>query len=152
MVTTANATSYQLPTDMLIPKKVKHRKWHKGRARGKRVATRCTNLAFGQAGLKAMTESWVTSRQIEAARRAMTRAIKRGGKIWIRIFPDKPVTTKGAEMPMGKGKGAVDHYVAVVRPGTVMFEIDGVSPELAKEAMDLASYKLPCKTKVVFRD
>ncbi|NBS41071.1 50S ribosomal protein L16 [bacterium] len=137
---------------MLIPKKVKHRKWHKGRARGKRTATRRTTLAFGSAGLKAMTEAWVTSRQIEASRRAMTRAIKRGGKIWIRIFPDKPVTTKGAEMPMGKGKGAVDHYVAVVRPGTVMFEIDGVSRELAKEAMDLASYKLPCKTKVMYRE
>jgi len=137
---------------MLIPKKVKHRKWHKGRGRGKRIATRKTTLAFGQAGLKAMTEAWVTSRQIEAARRAMTRAIKRGGKIWIRIFPDKPVTTKGAEMPMGKGKGAVDHYVAVVRPGTVMFEIDGVTRELAQEAMDLASYKLPCKTKVMHRD
>ena len=135
-----------------MPKKVKHRKWHKGRARGKRIATRKTTLAFGQAGLKAMTEAWVTSRQIEAARRAMTRAIKRGGKIWIRIFPDKPVTTKGAEMPMGKGKGAVDHYVAVVRPGTVMFEIDGVSRELAQEAMDLAAYKLPCKTKVLYRE
>jgi large subunit ribosomal protein L16 len=137
---------------MLIPKKVKHRKWHKGRARGKRLATRRTTLSFGAAGLKAMSEAWVTSRQIEAARRAMTRAIKRGGKIWIRIFPDKPVTTKGAEMPMGKGKGAVDHYVAVVRPGTVMFEIDGVTRALAQEAMDLASYKLPCKTKVIYRD
>ena len=135
-----------------MPKKVKHRKWHKGRARGKRVATRKTTIAFGQAGLKAMTESWVTSRQIEAARRAMTRAIKRGGKIWIRIFPDKSVTMKGSEMPMGKGKGAVDHYVAVVRPGTVMFEIDGVTPELAKEALGLAAYKLPCKTKVLFRE
>ncbi len=136
---------------MLIPKKVKHRKWHKGRARGKRLATRCNTLAFGSHGLKSMDEVWVTSRQIEAARRAMTRAIKRGGKIWIRIFPDKPVTSKGAEMPMGKGKGAVDHYVAVVRPGTVMFEIDGVTDALAREAMSLASYKLPCKTKLVTR-
>ncbi len=136
---------------MLIPKKVKHRKWHKGRGRGKRVATRKVTLAFGSYGLKAMTEAWITSRQIEAARRAMTRSIKRGGKIWIRIFPDKPVTTKGSEMPMGKGKGAVDHYVAVVRPGTVMFEIDGVTEALAREAMSLAAYKLPCKTKVVNR-
>ncbi len=136
---------------MLIPKKVKHRKWHKGRGRGKRVATRKVTLAFGSFGLKAMTEAWITSRQIEAARRAMTRSIKRGGKIWIRIFPDKPVTIKGSEMPMGKGKGAVDHYVAVVRPGTVMFEIDGVSEVLAREAMSLAAYKLPCKTKVVTR-
>ncbi len=136
---------------MLIPKKVKHRKWHKGRGRGKRVATRKVTLAFGSYGLKAMTEAWITSRQIEAARRAMTRSIKRGGKIWIRIFPDKPVTTKGSEMPMGKGKGAVDHYVAVVRPGTVMFEIDGVTEALAREAMSLAAYKLPCRTKVVNR-
>jgi large subunit ribosomal protein L16 len=135
----------------LIPKKVKHRKWHKGRARGKRIATQKATLAFGSYGLKAMTEAWVTSRQIEASRRAMTRAIKRGGKIWIRIFPDKPVTTKGAEMPMGKGKGAVDHYVAVVRPGTILFEMDGVTADLAREAMTLASHKLPMKTKLVSR-
>jgi large subunit ribosomal protein L16 len=134
---------------MLIPKKVKHRKWHKGRARGKRMATRKVELAFGQFGLKAMHEAWVSSRQIEAARRAMTRYIKRGGKIWIRIFPDHPVTTKGAEMPMGKGKGAVDHYVAVVRPGTVMFEMDGVTKETATEALRLAAYKLPVKTKLI---
>lgn len=137
---------------MLIPKKVKHRKWHKGRARGKRVASRKTQLAFGTIGIKATTEAWVTSRQIEAARRAMTRAIKRGGKIWIRIFPDKPVTSKGSEMPMGKGKGAVDHYVAVIRPGTVMFEMAGVEDHLAREAMTLASHKLPLKTKMVTRE
>ena len=137
---------------MLIPKKVKHRKWHKGRARGKRLATTKTRLAFGSWGLKAQTEAWVTSRQIEAARRAMTRAMKRGGKVWIRIFPDKPVTSKGAEMPMGKGKGAVDHYVAVVRAGTIMFEMDGVTPELAREAMNLAAHKLPVTTKLVTRD
>lgn len=136
---------------MLIPKKVKHRKSHKGRARGKRVATRKTTIAFGSHGLKAMGESWITSRQIEAARRAMTRSIKRGGKIWIRIFPDKPVTSKGAEMPMGKGKGAVDHFVAMVRPGTVMFEIDGVTDEQARRALELASHKLPLKTKVIDR-
>ena len=134
---------------MLIPKKVKHRKWHKGRARGKRIATRKIRLAFGSWGLKAMDEAWVSSRQIEAARRAMTRAMKRGGKLWIRIFPDKPVTTKGAEMPMGKGKGAVDHYVAIVRAGTIMFEMDGITPEVAREAMSLASHKLPMKTRVV---
>lgn len=137
---------------MLIPKKVKHRKWHKGRARGKRVASRKTTLAFGSIGIKATTEAWVTSRQIEAARRAMTRSVKRGGKIWIRIFPDKPVTAKGSEMPMGKGKGAVDHYVAVVRPGTMLFEMDGVDEALARRAMELASHKLPLKTKVVKRD
>jgi len=137
---------------MLMPKKVKHRKWHKGRARGKRMATQKVQLAFGAFGLKALEESWVTSRQIEAARRAMTRYIKRGGKIWIRIFPDHPVTTKGAEMPMGKGKGAVDHYVAVVRPGTVLFEMDGVAPRVAQEALRLAAYKLSGKTKFISRE
>ena len=99
-----------------------------------------------------MTESWVTSRQLEAARRAMTRAVKRGGKIWIRVFPDKPVTSKGSEMPMGKGKGAVDHYVSVVKPGTVMFEIDGVEDALARKALTLAAHKLPVKTKIVTRE
>ena len=99
-----------------------------------------------------MTESWVTSRQIEASRRAMTRSIKRGGKIWIRIFPDKPVTMKGSEMPMGKGKGAVDHYVAVVRPGTIMFEMDGVTEDLARQAMTLAAHKLPVKCKIITRE
>ncbi len=132
-----------------MPKKVKHRKWHKGRASGKRLATTKTKLAFGKLGLKALTESWVTSRQIEAARRAMTRHVKRGGSIWIRVFPDHPVTAKGAEMPMGKGKGAVDHYVVPVRPGTIMFEIDGVSDDLAREALRRASHKLPMKTKIV---
>jgi large subunit ribosomal protein L16 len=137
---------------MLMPKKVKHRKWHKGRARGKRVAARKTRLSFGSFGLKATTESWVSSRQIEAARRAMTRAVKRGGKIWIRIFPDKPVTSKGSEMPMGKGKGAVDHYVCVVRPGTVMFEMAGIDEELARKALTLAAHKLPVKWKIVDRE
>jgi len=137
---------------MLMPKKVKHRKWHKGRGRGKRLATRKTSVAFGTFGLKATTECWVTSRQIEAARRAMTRAIKRGGKIWIRIFPDKPVTAKGSEMPMGKGKGAVDHYVVVVRPGTVMFEMAGINEELARQALTLAAHKLPVATRVISRE
>jgi large subunit ribosomal protein L16 len=134
---------------MLLPKKVKHRKWHKGRARGQRLATRKNLLAFGSCGLKALEEAWITSRQIEAARRAMTRSVKRGGKIWIRIFPDHPITTKGAEMPMGKGKGAVDHYVAVVRAGTVMFEMDGVERAVASEALRLASYKLPVKSRFI---
>lgn len=137
---------------MLMPKKVKHRKSHKGRGRGKRLATRMTTVAFGDFGIKATSEAWVTSRQIEAARRAMTRAIKRGGKIWIRIFPDKPVTSKGSEMPMGKGKGAVDHYVVVIRPGTVMFEMGGISEELARHALALAAYKLPIKTKIISRE
>lgn len=137
---------------MLMPKKVKHRKWQKGRGRGKRNATRTNTLDFGSHGIKAMTESWVTSRQLEAARRAMTRAVKRGGKIWIRVFPDKPVTSKGSEMPMGKGKGAVDHYVSVVKPGTVMFEIDGVEDALARKALTLAAHKLPVKTKIVTRE
>jgi large subunit ribosomal protein L16 len=137
---------------MLIPKKVKHRKWHKGRARGKRLATTKTTLAFGSFGLKATSGTWITSRQIEAARRAMTRAVQRGGKIWIRIFPDKPVTCKGSEMPMGKGKGAVDHYVAIVRPGTIMFEIGGIDKELAHSALTLAAHKLPVTFKIVGRD
>ncbi len=136
---------------MFIPKKVKHRKWHKGRANGKRIASSKLTVAFGEFGLKATTESWVTSRQIEAARRAMTRYVKRGGKIWIRIFPDHPITTKGAEMPMGKGKGAVDHYVCPVRPGTVMFEMGGIPKATAEEAFRLAAYKLPVKTKFIER-
>ena len=134
---------------MLIPKKVKHRKWHKHAGASKTNATRLNKVSFGDYGLKAATGAWVTSRQIESARRAMVRFVKRGGKLWIRIFPDKPRTKKGAEMGMGKGKGTVDHYVAVVKPGTVMFEIAGVTEEQAKEAMRLASYKLPVKTKFI---
>ncbi len=137
---------------MLAPKKVKHRKWQKGRKRSKGQASRATELSFGPYGLKAITGAWVSSRQIEAARRAMTNFIKRGGKIWIRIFPDKPVTTKGSEMPMGKGKGAVDHYVAVVKPGTVIFEISGINKETSQEAMKLAAYKLPVKTKFITKE
>ncbi len=134
---------------MLMPKKLKHRKWHKGRGSGKRLATQKLSVAFGEYGLKAMTESWITSRQIEAARRAMVRSVKRGGKTWIRIFPDHPVTFHGNENTMGSGKGAVDHYVSVVRAGTVMFEIAGVTEEQAREAMRLAAHKLPVKTKFV---
>lgn len=130
---------------------MKYRKWHKRRTAGDRVATQKLDVAFGSYGLKAITEAWVTARQIEAARRAMTRAVKRGGKIWIRIFPDHPVTNHGAEAPMGKGKGAVDYYMVPVRAGTVMFEMDGVTPEVAKEAFRLAAYKLPVKTKIITR-
>ena len=133
-----------------MPKKTKYRKSHKGKRGGK--ATRLVSLSFGSYGLKSMDAHWITSRQIEAARRVMTRFTKRGGKIWIRIFPDKPVTKKGGEMPMGKGKGAVDHYVAVVKPGMIMFEMDGVDKEMAKEAMYLAAYKLPIKCKFISRD
>lgn len=132
-----------------MPKKTKHRKSHKGKRGGK--ATRLLDLSFGQYGLKSLHNCWVSSRQIEAARRVMTRYTKRGGKIWIRIFPDKPVTKKGGEIPMGKGKGSVDHYVAVVKPGMVMFEMDGVAPDAAKEAMVLASHKLPIKCKFISR-
>jgi len=132
---------------MLMPKKTKYRKAHKGNHAGK--ASQMLDVSFGQYGLKSLEGRWVTSRQIEAARRVMTRYTKRGGKIWIRIFPDKPITKKGGEMPMGKGKGAVDHYVAVVKPGVIMFEMDGVDKQMAKEAMKLAAYKLPVKCKFV---
>ncbi len=134
---------------MLIPKKVKHRKWHKGRARNIRKATDKIEVSFGSFGLKATSPAWVTSRQIEAVRRVLTRYTKRGGKIWIRIFPDKPITKKGNEVPMGSGKGAVDHYVAPVKIGTVMFEMDGIPEASAKEALLLAGYKLPCTVKYV---
>ena len=134
---------------MLIPKKVKHRKWQKGRGRNIRVASDKLELAFGPYGLKALTPAWVTSQQIEAARRVLSRSIKRGGKIWIRIFPDKPITQKGNETPMGAGKGAVDHYVAVVRPGTMLFEMDGVPADVAKHALEAAAYKLSSVCKFV---
>jgi large subunit ribosomal protein L16 len=134
---------------MLQPKKVKHRRVMKGRMRGK--ATRGENLDFGDFGLKALEAGWITDRQIEAARIAMTRHVKRGGKIWIRIFPDKPITKKPAETRMGSGKGAPDHWVAVVKPGRVMYEIQGVDMALAKEAFMLAAQKLPIKTKFVSR-
>jgi large subunit ribosomal protein L16 len=132
---------------MLFPKKVKHRKWHKGRAKDKRNATSKIELSFGSFGLKALEGTWMTSRQIEAARRAMMRFIKRGGKIWIRVFPDKPVTKKGEQSVMGSGKGAVDHYVVIIKPGMVLFEMDGVDETMAREAMRLAAHKLPVKTK-----
>jgi large subunit ribosomal protein L16 len=134
---------------MLMPKKVKHRRVMKGRMRGK--ATRGENLDFGDFGLKALEAGWITDRQIEAARIAMTRHVKRGGKIWIRMFPDKPITKKPAETRMGSGKGAPDHWVAVVKPGRVLYEIEGVDMALAKEAFRLAAQKLPIKTKFVSR-
>ncbi|MEK7123288.1 MAG: 50S ribosomal protein L16 [Patescibacteria group bacterium] len=132
---------------MLIPKRTKHRKWQRGRSRG--VATRGAELAFGSFGLKSVDSHWIDSRQIESARRAMTRYIQRGGKIWIRIFPDKPITKKPPEVTMGSGKGAVDHYVFPVRKGRILFEMDGVSEDVAREAMRLAAHKLPVMTKFV---
>ena len=134
---------------MLIPRKVKHRKWHKGRRRNLGVATSRNTVSFGKYALKSEDYAWVTSRQIEAARRAMTHYIKRGGKIWIRIFPDKPVSSKGSQSTMGGGKGAPEFYVAIVKPGTIIYEMDGISAEVAKEALNLASYKLPVRTKFV---
>lgn len=134
---------------MLIPRKVKHRKWHKGRGRNIRIASDKIFLAFGDYGLKAITATWLTSRQIEACRRVLTRYTRKGGKIWIRVFPDKPITKKGNEIRMGGGKGGVDHYVAPIRPGTILFEMDGVPAEVAKEAMEKAAYKLSCKTAYI---
>ncbi|MCH8086959.1 MAG: 50S ribosomal protein L16 [Chloroflexi bacterium] len=135
---------------MLQPKRVKYRKAHRGHRRG--TAHAGTALTFGEFGLKALTRAWLTSRQIEAARRAITHHVKRGGQIWIRIFPDKPVTAKPLETRMGSGKGNVDHWVAVVKPGRMLFEIGGVDREVAKEAMRLASHKLPVATKFISRD
>jgi large subunit ribosomal protein L16 len=135
---------------MLMPKRTKHRKTHKGRMRG--AAKGGTSVAFGEYGLKALEPGWITARQIESARVAMTRAIKRGGKVWITIFPDKPITEKPAETRMGSGKGNPEYWVAVVRPGRVMFEMAGVDEELAREAMRLAGHKLPIRTKFVTRE
>jgi len=134
---------------MLIPKKVKHRKHHRGHNKG--FATSGANIAFGSFALKAIEGRFVTARQIEAARRAMTRYVQRGGKIWIRVFPDKPVTMHGNESPMGGGKGAVDHFVAVVKRGRILFEMDGVTEAQAREAMRLAAHKLPVKTKFLIK-
>ena len=135
---------------MLSPKRVKYRKKHKGRMRGQ--SHRGNKVSFGEYGLQAAEPSWITNRQIEAARVAMTRHIKRGGKVWIRIFPDKPVTRKPAETRMGKGKGNPEGWVAVVKPGRVMFELEGVSEAMARRAMELASAKLPIKTRFVVRE
>ena len=135
---------------MLQPKKTKFRKSMKNPQTGN--ATRGTNVDFGKYAIKALEPAWITSRQIEAARRAMTRYIKRGGKIWIRVFPDKPVTKKPNEVRMGSGKGSLDHFVAVVKPGRILFEMDGVPHDIAKEALRLARHKLPIKTKFVVKD
>ena len=135
---------------MLLPKRVKHRKQMRGRMTGK--ATRGNEVTYGQFGLQATEPAWITSRQIEAARIAMTRYTKRGGKVWIKIFPDKPITQKPAETRMGKGKGSPEYWVAVVKPGRVMFEIAGVSEEVAREALRLAMHKLPVKCKIVKKE
>lgn len=134
---------------MLSPRRTKFRKQQRGRMRG--LATRGSQLNFGDFGLQALEPTWITARQIEASRRAMTRYIRRGGQIWIRIFPDKPVTARAAETRMGSGKGAPEYWVAVVKPGRIMFEIAGVPEETAREAMRLAQYKLPIKTKFITR-
>lgn len=135
---------------MLMPKRVKHRKQFRGSMRGK--ATRGNKISYGEYGIVAMEPGWIKSNQIEAARIAMTRYVKRGGKVWIKIFPDKPVTATPAETRMGKGKGNLEYWVAVVKPGRVMFEISGVSEEIAKEALRLAVHKLPIKCKIVSRE
>ena len=134
---------------MLIPKKVKHRKWQKGRSRKRSVETRGLTLDYGNYGLKAMEAAWITSRQIEASRKTITNFLKRSGRLWIRIFPDKPITLQAPEKTLGGGKGNVDHYVFPVRPGRVLFEIDGVEGKIATEALRRAAYKLPIKCKVI---
>ena len=135
---------------MLVPKRVKHRRQHRGRLTGK--AKGGTEIAFGEFGLQSLEPAWITNRQIEAARIAMTRYIKRGGKVWIKIFPDKPVTAKPAETRMGSGKGAPEYWVAVVKPGRIMFELAGVSEEIAREALRLAAHKLPVRCKIIKRE
>lgn len=134
---------------MLIPKKVKHRKWQKGRSLNRKIETRGTTVAYGSFGLKAETGAWINSRQIEAARKTINNFIKREGKVWIRIFPDKPITQKPPEVTMGGGKGDVKEFVFPVRPGRILFEMDGVAPEIAREALRLAGHKLPVKTRIV---
>lgn len=134
---------------MLIPKKVKHRKWQKGRSRKRKVETRGVALSFGSFGLQALENSWISSKQIEAGRKAISHFTKRGGKIWIRIFPDKPVTKRPPETTMGGGKGSVEYYVFPVRIGRIIFEIDGINKEMAKEALRRAGHKLPVKTRII---
>lgn len=136
---------------MLIPKKVKHRKWQKGRSRKRQVETRGIDLSYGQYGLKSLGAAWLTSRQIEAARKTITNFLKRNGRLWIRVFPDKPVTLRPPETTMGGGKGSVDHYVFPVRPGRILFEVDGVDEATAKEALRRASFKLPVKSKIIVK-
>ncbi|HCJ52196.1 MAG TPA: 50S ribosomal protein L16 [Candidatus Kerfeldbacteria bacterium] len=134
---------------MLAPKKMKHKKWNRGRSRSRLVETRGKDLAFGEFGLQALEAVWMTANQIESARKVISKYVKKGGKMWIRIFPDKPMTIKGSEIRMGGGKGPVDHYVVVVKPGMVLFEIDGVDKEIAREAMTLASHKLPVRSQFI---
>ena len=134
---------------MLIPKKVKHRKWQKGRSKSRGVETRGLELNYGSYGLKSTEAAWLTSRQIEAARKTITNFLKRSGRLWIRVFPDKPITLQAPEKTLGGGKGSVDHYVFPVRPGRVLFEIDGVPAATAKEALRRAGYKLPVKSRVI---
>ena len=132
---------------ILMPKKVKHRKWRKGRSKGK--SFRGTEIAFGSFGLKSLESCWISARQLEASRRAIIRYLKRGGKLWIRIFPDKPITRKGTEVPMGGGKGSVDHYAFPIKPGRIIFELEGIKEEVAKDAFRKATDKLPIRTKFV---
>jgi len=136
---------------MLMPKKVKHRKWQKGRNRKRQIDTRGTEVSFGSYGLKSLEAGWLTSRQIEAARKTITGHVKREGRLWIRIFPDKPITKQAPEKTLGGGKGSVDHYVFPVRPGRIIFEMDGVSTSAASEALRLAGHKLPIKTKIIIK-
>ncbi|MFQ5753500.1 MAG: 50S ribosomal protein L16 [bacterium] len=136
---------------MLIPKKVKHRKWQKGRSRRRQIETRGVELSYGQYGLRALEAKWLNSRQIEAARKTITGHLKRGGRLWIRVFPDKPVTKQAPEKTLGGGKGSVDHYVFPIKPGRIIFEIDGVDREIAEEALRLAGHKLPFKSKVIIK-
>ena len=137
---------------MLMPKRMKHRKQHRSVGKRTRISGRGTTVAFGDFGLMALDAAWINSRQIEAARRAITHYIKRGGKVWIRIFPDKPITQKPAETRMGSGKGSVEYYVAVVKPGRVLFELGGVAPDIADEALRRAAQKLPLKCKIVAKE
>jgi large subunit ribosomal protein L16 len=137
---------------MLVPKKVKHRKWMKGRRKTRKIEMRGASLSYGSYGLKAMSSAWIDSRQIESARRAITNSVKRAGKVFIRIFPDKPVTERPPEVTMGGGKGSVDHYVFPVRPGRIMFEMDGVTEAQAREALRLAGFKLPVRSRFVKKE
>jgi len=133
-----------------MPKKVKHRKWHRGNSKG--IETRGTEINFGSFGLKSLGTKWITARQLEASRRYIIRYLKKGGKLWVRVFPDKPVTFKGSEVGMGGGKGGVDHYVFPIKPGRMIFELDGLKEEIAKEALEGAAMKLPIKTKFVKKE
>lgn len=137
---------------MLIPKKVKHRKWHKGRSKNRTVETRGLNLDYGQFGLKALGSAWLNARQIEAGRKTITNFLKRQGRLWIRVFPDKPITKRPPESTLGGGKGSVDHYVFPVKPGRIIYELDGIGRDIAEKALRLAGHKMPFKTKVIIKE